>query len=65
MYYQTEVPSLSGLGPGWQVGGGGVGVGQDGGCDVPCTCTWIDQEELLLQPAPSKESTSFTNHLFY
>lgn len=34
--------------------GGGVGVGQDGGCDAPCTCAWSHQQELLLQPAPCK-----------
>lgn len=48
------------------MGGGGVGVGQDGGCDAPCTCTWTCWEELLLQPLLPRNqhpspTTSFTN----
>lgn len=52
----------------WEVGDGGVGVGQAGRMAVamhPALAPGVYYQELLLQPAPSKESTSFTNHRFY
>lgn len=68
MYPQTEVPFPLGLDREREVGGGRwqvVGLGLGGMCcELPCTLH-LELPGVAPPTAPSKESTSFTNHRFY